>query len=90
MISVSPYLINPIFMLTFYMSIYQHVQLKRPNPVLNLQFAMMVFSLLMVLIVALYSRTDPRVSWGFLVTAVVCAAVTYRQFRYLPPKRRYD
>ncbi len=87
---ISYYIINPLFLLTFYMSIYQHVQLKRPNPVLNLQFFMMVFSLAMVVIVALYNRTDKWLSTSFLIVALASLAVIYRQFRYLPPKQRYD
>ncbi len=87
---MSPYVINTMFLLTFYISIYQHVQLKRPNPVLNLQFVMMVFVLAMVVIVALYNRTDKWLSTSFLVVAAVCLAVMYRQFRYLPPRRKFE
>ncbi len=81
---------NFIFIGTVYLCIFQLVKLKHDNPVLHLQFIMGVFSLVMIVVVALYNRTDPWLSMGFLVVAVVSATVMYRQLRWLPPSKPLD
>ena len=64
MIFIPAWVTNVLFFVTFYLSGFQHVQLRRPNPITNLQFFMMAFSLLMIVIVALYNRTNPWLSLG--------------------------
>ena len=40
-------LTNVIFLVTFYLSIFQHVRMREIKPTFNLQFFMAVFSLVM-------------------------------------------
>jgi hypothetical protein len=81
---------NILFLITFYLSCFQHVQLRRPNPVTNLQFFMMAFSLLMILVATLYNRANPWLSLGFLLTAAASLALMVRQHRMLPPLRSFE
>jgi hypothetical protein len=90
MVFIPAWVSNILFFATFYMSGYQHYQLKRPNPITNLQFVMMVFSLGMIVAVALYNRTSPWLSDAFLLAAIASASFMYRQLRMLPPLQRID
>jgi hypothetical protein len=87
---ISPYITNVIFLATVYLSGFQHVQLKRPNPIMNLQFFMMAFSLAMMLVVALYNKTNPWLSSGFFLLAVASLGFMIRQLRMLPPMRQFE
>jgi hypothetical protein len=87
---VSTYITNLLFLVTVYLSGFQHVQLKRPNPVANIQFVMMAFSLSMMILVALYNYDDPWLSDGFFLTAVGCLALMIRQHRLLPPMQPFE
>jgi hypothetical protein len=49
MFLIPAWISSVLFLITCYLAGYQHVQLRRPNPILNLQFLMIVFSLLMIL-----------------------------------------
>lgn len=90
MIFIPAWITNFLFLITCYLSGFQHVQLKRPNPVTNLQFVMMAFSLLMVVIVAFYNRENRWLSMVFLVTAVGSLGLMIRQHRMLPPSRHFE
>ena len=90
MIFIPRWLTNIFFLLTFYLSIYQHVRMREMKPTLNFQFFMAVFALLMVLVVTFESVKNAWLSLGFLVLALACLGTMYRQMRYLPPRRRYD
>ena len=48
MFFVPAWLTNIVFLLIFYLATFEHVKMRRPNPVLNLQFFMMAFSLLAI------------------------------------------
>jgi Ca2+/Na+ antiporter len=87
---ISPYITNVIFIVTVYLSGFQHVQLRRPNPFTNIQFIMMAFCLVMVLVVAFYNRVSPWLSLAFFLIAVGCLAYMYRQLRMLPPMRSFE
>jgi hypothetical protein len=87
---IPTWMINIVFLVTVYISGFQHVQLKRPNPLTNIQFVMMAFSLLMMVITALYNRTNHWLSLGFAVTSVICLLVMIRQMRMLPPLRSFE
>lgn len=90
MIFMPAWITNILFLVTIYLSGYQHVQLRRPNSVTNIQFLMMAFCLAMIVIVAFYNRVNPWLSLAFLVTAVTCLGVMIRQHRMLPPTRAFE
>ena len=76
---------NVVLLLTCYLSGFQHLRLRRSNPVTNLPFFMMAFALLMVLIVTLYNRENPWLSLAFFLLAVGCLGLMFRRLRMLPP-----
>ena len=90
MFFIPAWITNFLFLITCYLSGFQHVQLKRANPITNIQFFMMAFALVMVLIVALYNRENPWLSLGFLVIAIASLGLMIRQHRMLPPLRRFE
>jgi hypothetical protein len=90
MIYIPGWITSIIFMLTFYLCVFEHVKMRRPNPVLNLQFFMMVFALAMVLVVTFHNRKLPYLSIGFFALSLICLGVMYRQLRYLPPPGDLD
>ncbi len=81
---------NFLLMGTAWLAGYQLVQMKRANPVLNIQFIAVVFCLLMMLIVALYNKTNPWLSLAFLLIAVGTLTVMIRQHRLLPPRKPFE
>jgi hypothetical protein len=90
MIYIPAWITNIIFLLAFYISLWEHVKMRRPNPVTNIQFFMMVFAPVMVLVVTFNNRKIPYISLGFFAVSVICLIVIYRQWRYLPPSRQWD
>lgn len=90
MFFVPAWVTNSLFLITCYLSGFQHVQLKRPNPVTNLQFFMMAFSLLMMVVVAFYNRENRWLSLGFFLVAGCSLGLMIRQHRMLPPLRRFE
>ena len=85
MFFISPYITNVILLVTIVLSGLQHVRLKRDNPVTNVQFGMMTFCMALIVVVALYDRTDPWLSLAFFIVAVGCLVMMLRQHRMLPP-----
>ncbi|MDR3530427.1 MAG: hypothetical protein P4L90_07745 [Rhodopila sp.] len=81
---------NILLLITCYLSGFQHVQLRRPNPITNIQFFMMGFSLLMILIITLYNRQSPWLSLAFFLIAAGSLGFVIRQHRMLPPMRRFE
>lgn len=69
------------FLISFVLAAYQHWRLNRENPVTNFQFIMMVGSMLMLLVVPLFTRTDPWLSLAFLLTAAGSQSMTIHQHR---------
>jgi len=90
MVFIPAWVSNVLFLITIYISGYQHVQLKRRNPVTNLQFIMIAFALLMILFGALYNRENVWLSLGVFVIAVACLGLMIRQLRTLPPTKRFE
>jgi hypothetical protein len=90
MFFIPTWLSNVLLMITIYISGFQHVQLRRKNPVANLQFVMMAFSLLMILLIALYNRESPWLSLAFFAISVLSLALMVRQFRMMPPLRSME
>lgn len=80
---------NVLLLITCYLSGFQHVQLKRANPVTNIQFFMMAFSLIMIWVIAVYASSDAWLSVGFFLLAVGCLALMIRQHRMLPPMKPF-
>jgi hypothetical protein len=87
MFLIPTWITNVLLLIVCYLSGFQHFRLRRPNPVTNLQFFMMAFSLLMVLIVTLYNRENPWLSLAFFLMAVGCLGLMIRQLRMMPPMR---
>ena len=85
MFFISPYITNVILLVTIVLSGVQHARLKRDNPVTNVQFGMMVFCMVLMVVVALYNGINPWLSLAFFVAAVGCLMMTLRQHRMLPP-----
>ena len=79
-----------LFLITCYLAGYQHVQLRRPNTVLNLQFLMIIFSLLMILVGTVYNHKDPWLSLAFFLVAAGGLIVMIRQHRLLPPNKNFE
>jgi hypothetical protein len=81
---------NILLLITCFLSIYQHLRLRRQNPIANLQFFMVVFALAVWLINTLYGRENPRLSLALFVISVASLAFMIRQLRMLPPSRPFD
>lgn len=90
MIFVPAWITNILYLLTFCISAFQHWQLKRPNPVTNIQFFMMVFCLAMMLTVTLYNRENPWLSLGLFLAAMAGLELMVRQNRMLPPMKPFQ
>jgi hypothetical protein len=90
MFFIPTWISNVMFLITCVLSGWQHSKLRRANPITNLQFAMMIFSMAMVLVVALYNRTNPWLSLAFFLIAAGCLAFTFRQQRMLPPGKSFE
>jgi predicted neutral ceramidase superfamily lipid hydrolase len=90
MIFIPAWVTNFLFFATFYLSGFQHVQLRRQNPVMNIQFVMCVLSLAMIVVVALYNRESPWISLAFLIIAVSSLGLMIRLHRQLPPLRTFE
>jgi len=92
MILIPGWIPNILFFLTCVLAGYQHSRLKRDNPVTNLQFIMMVFSLLMIVAAVIYNRfhTNPWVSLAFFILSAGSLLVIIRQQRMLPPKKSFE
>jgi hypothetical protein len=79
MVFIPAWVTNVLFLINVYLFGFQHVQLRRPNPITNIQFVMMAFSLVMIVIVALYNRVDPWLSLIFFLAAVASLGWMIRQ-----------
>jgi uncharacterized membrane protein len=90
MVFIPAWVSNVLFLITIYISGYQHVRLKRRNPVTNLQFVMIAFALLMIIFGAFYGHENAWLSVGFFTLAVACLGLMIRQQRTLPPTRRFE
>jgi hypothetical protein len=90
MFFVPTWVTNFILLGTCWLSGYQLVQMRRQNPVTNIQFCMIIFCLLLVLIVALYNRVNPWWSLAFFLISVAGLGIMIRQHRMLPPMKRFE
>jgi hypothetical protein len=90
MIFIPAGITNILFLITVGLSGFQHMRLRRPNPVTNIQFFMIAFCLVMIVIVALYNRANPWLSLAFFITALISLGVMIRQHRMLPPMKAFE
>jgi len=90
MVFIPVWVTNILFMITIYLSGFQHVRLRRPNPITNIQFFMIAFALVMIVIVTLYNRVNPWLSLALFVTSVVSLGMMIRQHRMLPPMKIFE
>jgi len=81
---------NILLLIACVLSGWQHSRLSRPNPVANVQFITMVFSLVMITVVTLYHGINPWLSLMFFLIAAGCLVSTIRQQRMLPPNRSFE
>jgi hypothetical protein len=82
---------NVLFLLSCVLSGQQHWRLNRENPFATVQFGVIVFSMIMILVVVLYTRAhpDPWMSLVFFLIAAATFVFTLRQFRMMPPRKAY-
>ena len=85
-ISIPGWISSVVFLVTCYVSGFQHVRLKRVNPIMNLQFFMMAFALAMIWVNAVYDHDMPWLSLGFLLLAVGSLSLMIYQFRRMPAR----
>lgn len=88
MFYISPYITNVLFFITIYLSGFQHVQRFMPNPIRTLQFWMIAFCLVMILLVVFYNHLNPWLSLAFFIIAAGSLLYMIRQQRYIPPRHR--
>jgi hypothetical protein len=83
---------NVLFLVSSGIAGYQHSRLNRENPVTNVQFMVIVFSLLMMVVIVLYSRhhADPWLSLAFFLIAAGTFYLTLRQQRMLPHNKSLE
>jgi hypothetical protein len=87
MFFVPIWITNFLLLGTCWLSGYQLVQLRRANPIPTIQFFMVLFSLLMVVLAALYNKVNPWLSLAFFLIAVTNLTVMIRRHRLLPPRK---
>jgi Ca2+/Na+ antiporter len=88
MFFVPAWVTNVLLLITICLAGFQHVRLRRPNPVTNIQFVVMIVGMVMVLVVAFFNSENAWVSLAFLAVAIGVLALTLRQQRVLPPMER--
>lgn len=90
MFFVPAWLTNILLLITCVLSAFQHWRLDRPNPVATLQFGMIVFAMLLILVVAFCNSINPWLSLVFFLVAAACLAYIIRQHRMLPPTKSFE
>lgn len=90
MIYIPTWIANTLLFITCYLSGFQHVQMKYANPVTNLQFFMVAFTLLAILFIATRSDVSPVMSMVYFVVSALCLGLMIRQHRYLPPRQSFE
>jgi hypothetical membrane protein len=90
MFYIPAWISNVLLLITCGLSGFQHIQMRRSNPITNIQFVMIVFCMVMVLVVAVYNRATPWLSVVFFLIAAASLTLMIRQHRMLPPKKSYE
>ena len=87
MFVVPLWIINPILLVTCWLSVYQLSQLRRANPVPTLQFFMVIFSLGLLIAITFHRHPISWITLAVFLIAVVDLAIMVRQHRMLPPRK---
>jgi protein-S-isoprenylcysteine O-methyltransferase Ste14 len=92
MIVIPSWITNVLYLTTCILAAYQHWRLNRENPVANPQFVAIICSMVMVLVVVIYTRHHPNpwVMLVFFLIAVTGLSLIIRQHRTLPPSRAFE
>ncbi len=92
MIFIPIWITNLLLLFACGFSSYQHSRLNRENPIATLQFGIIVFSIIMIVVVVVFTRFHHN-AWASLAFFVIAAAtffLSYRQFRMLPPSKVFE
>ena len=81
---------NVLFLAAAVLAGVQHSQMNRENPVLNIQFGVMSFAIVMMVLVTLYNYENPWVALAFFLMAIGSLLLTIRQQRMMPPRKRFE
>jgi hypothetical protein len=87
MFFIPAWITNFIFLGTCWFAVFQMQKLQRRNPIVSIQFIMVMFCLPMVIVVARMNRDNPRLSLAFFLISVSCMAIMIRYQRLLPPRK---
>ncbi len=90
MITISPIFIIPLFIAAAAVSCWQMVRIPRDNPITGMQFWVVVFCIVMMLLTIFLGRGDPWYSAGFFAVAVATLLLVLRQNRMVPPRNRIE
>jgi hypothetical protein len=90
MIFIPAWVSNVLLLITCCLCGYQHTQLGRPNPVMNIQFLMIVFCAVMIMITAIYAHTNAWLSLAFMLIAFGCLGFIVHRHRMLPPNKSFE
>jgi hypothetical protein len=90
MFFIPAWISNVLLLIACVLSGWQHSQLRRPNPITNVQFATMVGAILMMLVVTLYRPDNAWPSVAFFLIAAGCLLSTVRQQRRMPPNKLFE
>ena len=90
MVFIPLWITNILLLITCWLAGFQLVKMQRPNPVTNIQFVMIVFCMLLVLVIVMNRITDPWLSFGVFVIAASCLGTMIRQHRMLPPSKPFE
>jgi tetrahydromethanopterin S-methyltransferase subunit E len=92
MFVISPFFIIPFFIAAAAISGWQLVRMGRDNPLTGMQFWLIIFCIVMMLVVNLTERKGghPWLSLVFFLLAVATLSFVIRQNRLVPPRRRIE
>jgi hypothetical protein len=90
MFVIPTWITNCLFLAGFVLTAYQHWRLNPENPVTNVQFIVMVGSILMILMVTLFNRTNSWLSLAFFLIAAGSLFLAIRRHRKLPPSKAWQ
>jgi FtsH-binding integral membrane protein len=88
-IIISPFLIIPFFIAAAGLSGWQHVQIGRLNPLGGIQFWLILFCIVMMIVVNFLDSRQPNpwLTVLFFVIAVATFLFALRQNRMVPPRQ---
>ncbi len=84
------WLTNIVFLVTCYLAGFEHVQLRRENPVMNIQFFTMFFSLGMIFYIVISTDVSPLWSMIYFALAAGSFALMFYYLRRLPPRKPFE